>query len=299
MDATLLLKAIGALALMGLVIGAALAVASRAFHVEVDERVARVNTMLPGANCGACGNPSCFQVAVGMVEGTLPPTACTAGGPSVAEAVCETLGLEKATMAAVVSARHCGGGTRAERAFDYSGVLSCNAVQRVGGGDLACAWGCLGYGDCVSACPFDAIHLDERRLPVIDLRKCTGCGLCVKECPRDRFKLLEMIPDDAAVVVRCSAHDKPALRKKTCPVCCIACKKCEKACESDAIHVEDGNAVIDYAKCTACGVCVEVCPQDCIDFTGAGSRLPTSAFDGKAGDAAVKPASRPKEAAEA
>lgn len=281
MDSALLLKAVGALSLMGLIVGLALAVASRRFHVVVDERVEKVNGMLPGANCGACGNPSCFQVAVAMTEGTLLPSACVAGGPAVAEAICAALGVEKMDVVPVLSQRHCGGGKAASRAYEYSGLMSCNAVQRVAGGDLCCSWGCLGYGDCVAACPFDAMRMDERGLPVIDRAKCTGCGVCVRECPRDATGLLALHPDPAAILVRCSAHDKPAARKKTCPVCCIACKKCEKECPSDAIHVEDGVAVVDYEKCTACFACVEVCPQNCIDLTGVDSSRPSRAFDGK------------------
>ena len=300
MDVSLLLKAIAALSLMGLIVGVALSIAARKFHVTVDERVEKVNALLPGANCGACGNPSCFQVAVGIAEGTLPPNACVAGGPTCADAVAEALGLEKAAVATVVSCRHCGGGTAASRVYDYSGVRSCNAVSRVAGGDLACAYGCLGYGDCVAACPFDAIRLDDRRLPVVDRQKCTGCGLCIKDCPRDQLKLLELIPESAAVVVRCSAHDKPAPRKKACPAACIACKKCEKECPADAIHVIDALAVIDYQKCTACGACVDVCPQECIDFTGTGSRLPSVRFDGKGPGAPDRPAAvHSKEVAEA
>ena len=39
---------------------------------------------------------------------------------------------------------------------------------------------------------------------------------------------------------------------------------CEKVCESDAIHVENNCAKIDYSKCTACGKCVEKCPKKVI-----------------------------------
>ena len=40
--------------------------------------------------------------------------------------------------------------------------------------------------------------------------------------------------------------------------------KCVKACESGAVTVNQFKASVDPAKCTACGKCVEVCPQDCI-----------------------------------
>ncbi len=200
------------------------------------------------------------------MAGTLLPTACVAGGQSVAEAVAGLLGADSCEVVAVVSARHCGGGTNAVRAYEYGGVRSCNGVARMAGGPLLCTAGCIGFGDCLRACPFGAIAMDDRGLPVIDTAKCTGCGICVRECPRGQISLLELVPDAAPVVVRCNAHDKPKARKAGCSMCCIACKKCEKECPSDAIHVIDMLAIVDYEKCTGCGTCVEVCPQRCIDL---------------------------------
>lgn len=284
MDPILVLKAAGALALMGVVAGGLLAVAAKSFFVEVDERVDAVFTLLPGSNCGACGNPSCFAVAEEIAAGTKPANSCVAGGSGVAEAVADVMGAEVGSVAATVSCRHCGGGSAASRAFDYHGLLSCASAVRLGGGDLVCAWGCLGYGDCVKACPFDAIAIDERGLPVVDLDICTGCGICVAECPRGVSNLLEMVIEGAPIAVRCSAHDKPAARKKACPSACIACKKCEKECPEGAIVVEDRLAVVDYGKCTGCGTCVVVCPQACIDLFGRGAIAPARGTDGKASD---------------
>lgn len=261
-----ILKAVGALASLGVVAAAMLAIAARKFHVEVDPLVESVASALPGANCGACGNPSCFAVAEAIVAGTLPANACIAGGQTVADAVGQLVGADACDVVAVVSARHCGGGTNAARSYEYGGVKSCNGVARMAGGPLVCTAGCIGFGDCLRACPFDAIAMDDRGLPVIDVAKCTGCGICVKECPRGQIALLELVPDSAPVVVRCNAHDKPKDRKSGCSMCCIACKKCEKECPSDAIHVVDLLAVVDYEKCTGCGTCVSVCPQNCIDL---------------------------------
>lgn len=42
--------------------------------------------------------------------------------------------------------------------------------------------------------------------------------------------------------------------------------KCVKSCEFDAIHVDNFLAHVDSEKCTACGKCVEVCPQNCISM---------------------------------
>ncbi len=280
MDLGLVLRAVGALCLIGIVAAGALAIAAKRFHVEVDARVENVLAALPGANCGACGNPSCFGAAEAIVAGTLPVNTCTAGGQTVADAVAEILGVAKCEMSETASIRHCGGGGAAKRSFTYSGVASCTAAVRVSGGDLTCGQGCLGYGDCARACPFGAIVMDDRGLPVIDLELCTGCEVCVHECPRGKAGLLVMGPSTAAVVVRCNSHDKVKARKDYCSMCCIACRKCEKACPSDAIHVVDMLAVVDYEKCTACGNCVAVCPQECIDLSGRGAAVPAGRMDG-------------------
>jgi electron transport complex protein RnfB len=283
-DWALILKAGLALAAIGTLVAVLLSTASRRFHVDVDERVEHILDMLPGANCGACGNPSCFGAAEAIVAERIPVTACVAGGQDVAAGVAQVMGMDEPSVERVVSVRHCGGGTNASRAFAYSGAISCNSVAKLSGGDLLCPAGCFGYGDCVRACPFDAMSLDERNLPVIDLAKCTGCGICVAECPRSKSGLLELITDEGAVAVRCSSHDKPKARKAYCSMCCIACKKCEKACPADAIHVVDLNAVVDYSKCTACGQCVAVCPQKCIDITGRLAFAPADEIDGRGAD---------------
>lgn len=287
MDLVLIAKAVGALSLIGLITSAVLSTAARRFHVEVDERVTAVVGALPGSNCGACGRPSCFAVAEGMVAGEVEPTACVAGGQSVANAVAAILGAATCEVASVISARSCGGGSKAVRVYEYSGVPSCAAANRLAGGPLACAWGCLGLGDCERACPFDAIAMDERGLPVIDPVKCTGCGICVRECPRGQLALLDLVPDAVPIVVRCNAHDKVKARRTNCTACCIACKKCERECPEDAIHVIDMLAVVDYEKCTGCGTCVEVCPQKCIDFYGNRPGVDAVAADGLGPDVAA------------
>ncbi|MRS11569.1 MAG: RnfABCDGE type electron transport complex subunit B [Actinobacteria bacterium] len=280
MDLMIVLKAVGALSLIGLLSAALLATASRKFHVDVDPRIEAILEALPGSNCGACGNPSCFAAAEAIAAGEKPVNTCVAGGQAVADAVAALMGEGTCEVKAVVSARYCGGGTNAVRAHVYAGVRSCAAANRLAGGPLACIAGCIGYGDCERACPFDAIRMDERGLPVVDLKACTGCGICVRECPRGSISLLEMVPETAAVVVRCNAHDKVKDRKSNCSMCCIACKKCERECPSDAIHVIDMLAVVDFDKCTACGTCVQVCPQRCIDHHGRREGIDAAASDG-------------------
>lgn len=284
MDLVLIAKAIGALSLIGLITSSILSTAAKRFHVEVDVRVSEVAAALPGSNCGACGRPSCFAVAEGMVAGEIEPNACVAGGQSVADEIAAILGAATCEMASVICARNCGGGANATRVYEYAGVPSCAAANRLAGGPIGCAYGCLGFGDCERACPFDAIAMDERGLPVIDPAKCTGCGICVRECPRGQIELLTLVPEAAPIVVRCNAHDKVKDRRGNCSMACIACKKCERECPHDAIHVVDMLAVVDYEKCTGCGTCVEVCPQKCIDFYGHRPGVDAVAADGRGPD---------------
>ena len=284
MDILLIIKAVGALSLIGILSTVLLGTAAQKFHVEVDPKVQHILDVLPGANCGACGNPSCFAVAEGIASGALQVTACVAGGQTVADHIAELMGAEKCAVGTVISCRHCGGGKAAVHAFEYAGVHTCQAVSKVAGGRLLCAYGCFGYGDCARACPFDAMHMDERGLPVIDMAACTGCGVCVRECPRGAAGLLVLENAQAPVAVRCTSHDRIKERRAACPNSCIACKKCERACPSDAIHVIDMLAVLDVDKCTACMACVAVCPQKCIDVTGPSFGLTADVTDGKADD---------------
>ncbi|HPU64042.1 MAG TPA: 4Fe-4S binding protein, partial [Mobilitalea sp.] len=112
-------------------------------------------------------------------------------------------------------------------------------------------------------CAFDAIHIVDG-VAFVDKEKCTACGMCVAECP---INIIELVPQKARTYVACSSNDKGKDVKTVCSIGCIGCKLCEKACEYDAIHVNDNLAKIDYGKCTNCGACVKVCPVKVIQQT--------------------------------
>ena len=43
---------------------------------------------------------------------------------------------------------------------------------------------CIDCGACVSLCPTEALHMDERDLLEYSIEKCIGCLLCIDSCPR-------------------------------------------------------------------------------------------------------------------
>lgn len=262
MDYSMVWKAVLALAGLGAFLGAALAVASLRFHVEIDPRVKNVLDILPGTNCGACGFPSCEAAAEAVVDGGARVTICRAGGPDVAAEVGRIMGVKVGSLVPMVAHIHCRGGASLSpiRAI-YQGVDSCRAAEMVGGGGKACPYGCIGLMDCAFACPVNAIVYDQEGIRRINSRKCTGCGLCVDVCPRN---LIEIVPASARYFVRCKCQYTGKKALSVCKVACIGCKKSMKVCPTGAIRVNNNYAVIDYDKCINCGECCLACPTDSI-----------------------------------
>ena len=155
----------------------------------------------------------------------------------------------------------CNGGTNAVKRFEYVGIRDCTAATKVAAGPLECAWGCLGFGSCVAACQFDAMHIGPAGVAVVDEDKCTDCMACAAACPRH---LIVSVPVSKTVRVRCLNQDKGKAAMSVCENACIGCGLCERECKKDAIHVVNGVASIDYAKCVKCKLCTKVCPRDAI-----------------------------------
>lgn len=247
---------------MGLIFGIGLALASKVFEVKQDERVPRVRAELPGANCGGCGYPGCDALAEAIVKGEAPLNACPVGGAAVAAKVGEIMGQEVESGARKAARIMCHGTHDvAPQRAQYFGVNDCREALNANGGTKSCRYGCLGYGSCVAACPFDALTLGEDGIPKVDEDKCTACGVCVATCPKS---VIDLVPVDKQVTVSCSNHDKGKFVKGVCKTGCIACHMCERVCPTGAVKVVEDVAVIDYDKCISCGLCEEKCPANAI-----------------------------------
>lgn len=265
MDIGAIVIAAVSLGLLGLVFGVILAFASRAFAVEQDERIPQITECLPGANCGGCGYAGCTALAAAIAEGKAPVNACPVGGAPSAERIAEIMGVAALTAEPMRACVHCcGTDGDAVKRYRYEGISDCEAVLRLGGGEKACTYACVGLGSCVRACPFGALSLRDG-VAAVDLAKCTGCGQCLTACPKG---LISLIPLSHSYYVGCSNRDRGGETKKVCKAGCIGCKLCERNCPAGAITVTDNFAKIDYEKCTDCGLCAEKCPVKIIRRRG-------------------------------
>lgn len=242
---------------MGALFGLVLAFASKVFAVQVDPRVSAIIEALPGANCGGCGMPGCGGYADAIVNGGAAIDRCAPGGAGTVQKIAAIMGVTASAGEPKKAVILCqsGGFNNSNKKYEYKGIESCRAAAYLSGGPNACSYGCLGLNDCMRACKFDAISLDENNDRVIDMAKCVGCGACVKACPK---AIIELIPQSKTVQVKCHSCEKGPLAKQQCGANtpCIGCGLCAKNCPVGAITVENNLAKIDYEKCIVCGICV-------------------------------------------
>jgi Na+-translocating ferredoxin:NAD+ oxidoreductase RNF subunit RnfB len=263
-----ILTAFISIGLIGAVLGAVLAYASKVFHVAVDPKVEKIAEILPQANCGACGFAGCNAYAEAVVEKGAQVTLCTPGGQDVIDQIASIMGVKAEAGVAMVAYCACNGtAENAVNRFEYYGPKSCSAAVFVSGGHKACDYGCLGFGDCVEACPFDAMHMSENGLPVVDDEKCVGCKACVKACPKG---IMKMMPKGAEVYLACNSKAKGKEVSDACKVGCIGCKICTlpKTTPSGAIKMDGDLPVVNYEIKDSLTGAKFKCPKSCFTDKG-------------------------------
>lgn len=261
-----LIYAVVSLGAIGIVAAIILYFVAQKFKVYEDPRIDDVEEVLPSANCGGCGYAGCRAFAEGLVKaGAMEGFNCPVGGADVMQQVAGILGLVAEAAEPQIAVIRCNGSlANSPKKVQYDGISTCASAHVLYAGDGGCSFGCLGEGDCVAACDFDAIHMNpETGLPVVN-DKCVACGACVEACPRDIIELRNVGKKERRIFVSCVNEEKGAPAKKNCSVACIACAKCFNVCPFEAIEMKNNRAYIDYEKCKLCRKCVEVCPTDAI-----------------------------------
>lgn len=256
---------------LGALLALLLFVVAKQFKVEEDPRIDEVEKMLPGANCGGCGFAGCRAMSEALVKREdISALYCPVGGAECMKSVATYLGKVAAEQEPKVAVVRCGGSCEMRpKTNQFDGAPSCLVASSLYAGDTGCSFGCLGLGDCVAKCEFDALHINPATgLPEVDEEKCTACGACVKACPKMIIELRKKAPKGRKVYVSCVNKAKDAVARKACKVACIGCGKCAKVCPFDAITVENNLAYIDYTKCKMCRKCVVECPTGAIVEVG-------------------------------
>ena len=246
MDLSSLAIAGAFMAALGVALAAVLALASRKLYVYEDPRIEAVENLLPKSNCGACGQPGCRAFAEKAVAGAVAPAECTVSSVEQRFDIADLLGVSAGEVEKRVARLACAGGSHvAYQRARYAGHESCRAAAVVSGGGKECAWGCLGLADCRDVCTFDAIHMDEHGLPVVDAAKCTACNDCIEVCPKGLFSLE---PVSRKLWVACKNLADGDTAEASCEVACNACGKCVADAAPGLMKLAANLAVIDYQR---------------------------------------------------
>ena len=263
----MILTTVIVLAAIGAIGALVLFLAAKKFEVKEDPRIGLVAEVLPQANCGGCGFPGCSGFANACVKAeSLEGLLCPVGGAAVMGQIADILGMAAAAQDPKIAVVRCNGNCDARpRTNLYDGASSCAVAASLYSGDTGCSFGCLGLGDCVDACGFDAIRINPTTLlPEVVEDACTACGACVKACPKSIIELRKKGPKSRRIFVSCVNKDKGGVAKKACSNACIGCSLCLKQCQFEAITIENNRSYIDHTKCRMCRKCVEVCPTNAI-----------------------------------
>ena len=210
-------------ALAGLLSGILL-LAGRFLRVAEDPRLEQLVAFLPGTNCGACGQAGCRAFAIALLAGKVSPAGCSLSSPAAQQRIANFLHVAVGVAERRVARLACAGGRDvAPMLASHEPEPQCATAAVVAGGGKACAWGCLGLGDCERSCRYEAIRMSPNGLPVVDEAKCTACGDCVRACPKELFRI---VPQRQPLWVACNNPLAGSNLVETCRVACTACARC-------------------------------------------------------------------------
>lgn len=248
---------------IGLILAIVLVVANQKLGVVEDPRIEQIFSFLPGVNCGACGNASCYNFAENIIK-QQTNNICPIGGVATAKNIAKVLGTENQEMDHKCAILYCRGGIDKANSKKYIGIKDCLAASLINGGNKFCIYGCLGFGSCAKVCPKKAIKMNNG-LPEINSELCSGCGLCVKECPR---KIIGLVKKKKMPFVACASLNSGKEVRIHCKIGCIGCGVCVKICPIKNIELKNNLAyIINPEICNDCDKCIVKCPTKAIIFT--------------------------------
>jgi electron transport complex protein RnfB len=162
-----MIAAIASLTVLGLGLGALLGLAARHLKVEGNPVVERIESLLPGSQCGQCGYPGCSAAAEAVGDGQAPVTLCPPGGRALAEEIAAILGVS----------------------VDLSDVQDkaprvAHVYEKL----------CIGCTKCMKRCPTDAILGAPKMIHVVFTDACTGCEKCFEACPTESIEMRPVQP---------------------------------------------------------------------------------------------------------
>ena len=130
------------------------------------ELVAKIDSLLPQTQCGACTFQGCRPYANAIARGTADINQCPPGGQATVKLIAELLGRQSKPL---------------DPAYGMQTQTEVALIDEAA---------CIGCVKCIRACPVDAIIGSAKHMHTIIPKYCTGCKLCIAPCPVDCISMV-------------------------------------------------------------------------------------------------------------